>query len=362
MKKIMYAVLGLLFLVGSCQKDDESLTPDALTLEQQIEEQFKSQIPSSDLSSDANLIVSELKRVTKDDCQDCEITFDLSSTTGGVMAQVTITDSSGNVVFSQAVATQTTYTFTINDCETYNVTTQLLTKGSATVRIQDGEIRYNIPVSATQQTHQNYSFVCPKVCNDCEIMLGLNTSTGGVMVQVTITDSSGNVVFSQAITGQTSYPFTINDCETYNVTTQLLTQGSASVRIEDGATTYSIPASQSQQTYQNYSFVCPSDEEITECTITLCANFLSGSANTVFLGIFVNGSFDQAFPISDGQCVTLNIDENNTYEIRHIAVGSTIDFAFSLNVQTQTNNIGYYMQGNFDTTGIIPSQFMQCIE
>ena len=203
-------------------------------------------------------------------------------------------------------------------------------------------------------------------CEDCEITLELSSTTSGATAQVTIVDSSGTVVFSQVVTNQTTYTFMINSCESYNVTTQLLTGTKGNIQIQDGKTKYSIPAGSNAVTYQNYTFTCPVDEVVEECTITICVRFLSGSANAVHLGIFVNGSLPGAggtfFNLQDGDCFDFVINENDTYEIRHIASNPSSDFAFSLQIDAQNYNLGYYMQGSSDTTGIIPSQYLQCEE
>ncbi len=204
------------------------------------------------------------------------------------------------------------------------------------------------------------------VCEDCEVTLELSSTSSGATAQVTIVDSSGTVVFSQVVSSQTAYTFMINSCESYNVTTQLLTGTKGNIQIRDGKTKYSIPAGSNAVTYQNYSFVCPVDEVVEECTITICVRFLSGTANAVHLGIFINGSLPGAggtfFNLQDGDCFDFVINENDTYEIRHIASNPSSDFAFSLQIDAQNYNLGYYMQGNSDTTGLIPSQYLQCEE
>lgn len=202
-----------------------------------------------------------------------------------------------------------------------------------------------------------------KNCEDCEITLKLSSTTSGATAAVTITDSSGNTVFSGTVINGDEHTITINSCETYNITTQLLTGNRGNVFIYDGATKYSIPASGEQTTFQNYSFTCPVDDDVEECTITLCVNYLQGTTSGVHLGIFVNGSLSQVFfNLQDGECVTLTINENGTYEIKHIASNPSPNFSFSLQIDAQGYNLGYYMQGHFDTTGEIPSQYLQCVE
>ena len=269
MKKIIYAILAFTLVFSSCQKEDDNSNQELQNLEQNIESQFRNQ---QLLDFEGALIDAEAISFDKTDalvaCEDCEISFDFTSTTSGATAQVTIVDSSGVVVFSQVVSTHTTYTFTINSCESYNVTTQLLSGSKGNVRIQDGEVRT------------------------------------------------------------------------------------------------SIPAGPNAVTYQNYTFVCPEDEVVQECTITICLDYLQGSASAVHLAIFVNGgpldSNNVFFNLQDGDCITFVVNDNDTYEIRHIASGASSDFAFSLQINAQKYNLGYYMQGGFDTTGDIPSQYLQC--
>lgn len=271
MKKIIYAILAFTLVFSSCQKEDDVTNPELQTLEETIESQFKSE---QLFDSEGVLINLDEISLNKTDalaaCEDCEISLDFTSTTSGASAQVTIVDSSGTVVFSQVVSTQTTYTFTINSCESYNVTTQLLSGSKGNIRIQDGKIRYNVPAGSNAVTYQNYTFVCPEV------------------------------------------------------------------------------------------------EIVEECTITICLDYLQGSANAVHIGIFVNGnppvSGNVFFNLQDGDCFDFVINENDTYEIKHIASGPSSDFAFSLQIDAQNYNLGYYMEGNFDTTGVIPSQYLQCEE
>ena len=120
--------------------------------------------------------------------------------------------------------------------------------------------------------------------------------------------------------------------------------------------------------YQNYSFDCPVDEQVEECEITICLDYLQGSSSAVHIGIFVDGNLPTPdttfFNLQDGDCFTFTINENSTYEIKHIASNPSPDFAFSLQINAPSYNLGFYMQGNFDITGIeiINSRYLQCPE
>ncbi len=203
-------------------------------------------------------------------------------------------------------------------------------------------------------------------CEDCDITFEYSSTTGGSSAQVTITDSSGVDVFNGTVTGGNTYTISINSCETYNVTTQMLVGTKANLLITDGNNVTSIPIKTNQLTFQNYSFDCPVDETVEECEITICLNYLQGSASAVHIGIFVDGNLPTPdttfFNLQDGDCFTFTINENSTYEIKHIASNPSPDFAFSLQIDAPSYNLGFYMQGNFDTTGVINSRYLQCPE
>jgi hypothetical protein len=199
-------------------------------------------------------------------------------------------------------------------------------------------------------------------CVDCDVTMTYFSEDSGGTAQVDVVDSNNNSVFSGVITTGTTYTFSINTCESYDITTQSLTGGYGNVKIKDDVVSNIIPATANAATYVDYSFKCIDDTAVEECTITVCIDVYEGTTNGTYLGVFINGSLSQFGPLQDGDCITLTVNENDTLEIRQITPGAPSNFGFFLRISTQTHNLSYPMRGFFSSTGVIPNRFFQCLE
>lgn len=194
-------------------------------------------------------------------------------------------------------------------------------------------------------------------CEDCEVSLKYFGGKG----EVTVTDSTGNDVFSGEVESGMEYFFIINSCETYDITTQALVGDYGNVKIKDAATSYIIPATANQVTYVDYTFTCP-DPTIETCEIDLCyKSTYSGSADSVTIQTYVGGVPDQTITLQEGECVTITIDENQSFGLSYTATNATPNFGFFLGIYTQSHNISLpspYFKDPYIYT--IHERFLQC--
>jgi len=216
--------------------------------------------------------------------------------------------------------------------------------------------------AASLEARQASEVVSAMDCVDCDVTMTYFSADSGGTAQVDVVDSNGNSVFSGVITTGTTYTFSINTCESYDITTQSLTGGYGNVKIKDDGFSNIIPATANAATYVDYSFKCIDETAVEECTIEVCIDVYSGTTNGTYLGVFVNGSLTQFGPLLDGDCVTVNVNENDTLEIRQITPGASNSFGFFLRISTQTHNLSYPMRGFFSSTGFINNRFFQCLE
>lgn len=151
--------VSLMLIFTSCQQGDEEFNQDSLSQEQQIEKMFREMSPSTT----EGVYINYNQRVSGDEdsfCKCCEASFTYPGTSNAT-ADVKIFGNNNVIAFQGIVSPGNTYTFLIDICVVYSITTQRLTGWGDHININDSSSTTVVHVGTTEVTYPRYTFTCP---------------------------------------------------------------------------------------------------------------------------------------------------------------------------------------------------------